>query len=186
MNKFSQLVKHTDTDEWYTPAEYVRWIVPYLKRKGYANILCPFDTEQSEFVKVLKSEGFNVTYSHIHTGTDFYTIDNLQDYDAVVSNPPFTQRQAVLERLFNSGVPFAVILNFNGLFDSKGRWELFKDNDFNLLVPCGRMNFINFNAEEKASPPFQSIYVCRGMSDKQIEFIEQEKEQIEIDTESLK
>ena len=113
-----------------------------------------------------------MSYSHIETGTDFFDIDNLKDYDAIVSNPPFSKRQAILERLFESGVPFAMILNFNGLFDSKARWELFKENEFELVVPKGRMRFFNETCEGN-SPNFQSVYVCSGMSDKQIDFIEQ-------------
>lgn len=120
---------------------------------------------------MLTREGFEVTYSHIATGTDFFDIDNLTDYDAIVSNPPFSKRQAILERLFESKVPFAMILNFNGLFDSKSRWALFRDNKFELLVPCGRMHFFNKDCEGN-SPNFQSVYVCQGLGQNQIEFIE--------------
>lgn len=98
-------------------------------------------------------------------------IDNLTDYDAIVSNPPFSKRQKILEKLFRSNVPFAMIMNFNGLFDSKARWELFKQNKFELLVPLGRMHFFNEDCKGN-SPNFQSIWVCKGMCDKQIEFQE--------------
>ena len=146
-------------------------IVPYLKKEGYKKILCPFDKEHSEFVRVLTQNDFDVTFGHIETGQDFFDIDNLQDYDAIVSNPPFSKRQKILERLFDSGVPFAMIMNFNGLFDNKSRWELFKNNRFELLVPLGRIHFFNENCEGN-SPNFQSIYVCKGMSKNQIEFVE--------------
>ena len=63
-----------------------------------------------------------------------------------------------------------MILNFNGLFDSKARWELFKNNQFELLVPLGRIHFFNDDCDGK-SPNFQSIYVCKGMSNRMIEFI---------------
>lgn len=166
---FSQAIKKSNTDEWYTPKENVEIIVPYLHKRGYKKILCPFDTSESEFVKVLNEEGFEVSYSHIKTGTDFFEISNLNDYDAIVSNPPFSKRQGILERLFESGVPFAMILNFNGLFDSKKRWELFKNNKFELIVPLGRIHFFNEECEGN-SPNFQSVYVCKGMADKQIDF----------------
>ena len=136
---------------------------------GYKKILCPFDKAESNFVKVLTEKGFDVTYSHIETGTDFFEIDNLGEYDAIVSNPPFSKRQPILEKLFESKVPFAMIMNFNGLFDSRKRWELFKNNDFELIVPSGRMHFFNEKCAGN-SPNFQSVYVCRGMADKQIEF----------------
>lgn len=167
---FSMKIKHSNTDEWYTPEEPVRMIIPYLHRGGYQKILCPFDKPDSNFVKVLSADGFDVTYSHIETGIDFFDIDNLTEYDAVVSNPPFSKREPILERLFQIGVPFAMILNLNGIFDSKRRWQLFKDNDFEIIVPCGRMHFFNENCEGN-SPNFQSAYICHGMVDKQIEFV---------------
>jgi len=111
-----------------------------------------------------------VTYSHIATGTDFFDRDDLTAFDAIVSNPPFSKREAILKRLFDSGTPFAMILNFNGLFDSKVRWRLFRDNKFELLIPEGRMRFFNDECAGN-SPNFQSVYVCKGMTDKQIEFI---------------
>ena len=170
MNFLTQ-IKQSNTDEWYTPPECVEIIVPYLRQGGYRRILCPFDMEGSSFVKVLTDNSFTVTYSHIQTGTDFFSITNLRDYDAIVSNPPFSKRQKILERLFESKVPFAMILNFNGLFDSKARWELFRENEFELIIPRGRMHFFNEACNGK-SPQFQSIYVCHGMADKQIEFVE--------------
>lgn len=136
---------------------------------GYRHILCPFDKEESNFVKVLKERGFDVTYSHIETGTDFFDIDDLDSYDAIVSNPPFSKRQKILEKLFDTKIPFAMIMNFNGLFDSRTRWEMFKHNQFELLVPCGRMHFFNESCKGN-SPNFQSIYVCSGMLLKQITF----------------
>jgi hypothetical protein len=135
--------------------------------------LCPFDKPESNFVKVLTEQGFEVTYGHIETGQDFFDIQDFSEFDAVVSNPPFSKRQATLENLFNAGVPFAMILNFNGLFDSKARWNLFKDNKFELLIPLGRMHFFNESCVRN-SPNFQSVYVCKDMLSKQICFIDAE------------
>lgn len=181
---FSDDIKKSNTDEWYTPRENVEIILPFLHRGGYRKILCPFDTAESQFVKVLAESGYNVTFSHIKTGGDFFKINNLKDYDAVVSNPPFSKREAILKKLFESEVPFAMILNFNGLFDSKTRWQLFKDNEFELIVPLGRMHFFN---EECAgnSPNFQSVYVCKGMTDKQIEFVRMPGAQLEWQEETI-
>lgn len=141
--------------------------------------MCPFDTERSEYVKVLSERGFDVTYSHLENGVDFFNIDNLNDYDAIVSNPPFSKREAILERLFFVGVPFAMILNFNGLFDSKRRWELFNNNSFELLIPNGRMHFFNDDCAGN-SPNFQSVYVCSKMARQQIEFVEFGGEQLTL------
>ena len=167
---FSTMIKQSNTDEWYTPPEPVRMLVPYLERNGYRKILCPFDKAESNYVKILRECGLDVEHSHIDDGVDFFDIENLTDYDAIVSNPPFSKRQKILERLFGSGAPFAMLMNFNGLFDSKARWTLFRDNGFELLVPLGRIHFFNDTCPGN-SPNFQSVYVCHGMSDKQIDFI---------------
>lgn len=178
MSEFSSPIKKPNTDEWYTTEKNVELIVPYLQKNGYKKILCPFDKSESNFVKVLKAKGFDVTYSHIEDGKDFFELDSLNEFDAVVSNPPFSKRDMIFSKLFESNVPFALIMNMNGLFDSKIRWELFRKNKFEIIVPQGRMKFFNNERglEDKAnSPNFQSIYICKGMAKKQIEFFDNEE-----------
>lgn len=143
-------------------------IVPYLKNSNYKTIWCPFDKENSNFVKILRDEGFKVNYGHIETGQDFFNYSSPQG-DIVVSNPPFSKRTEIFERLYQIGVPFALVMNFNGLFDSKKRYELFKNQEVEFLIPKGRMKFIN-NLLVKNSPNFQSIYICSKLLSKQIVF----------------
>lgn len=167
------MIGHLDkksADEWYTPRGIVEVIVPYLKKMGYRHILCPYDEQTSNFVSVLEQHGFDVSYSHINTGTDFFDL-NFDGYDAVVSNPPYSKRQEVLVKMFNQDVPFAMIMNIHGLFNAKSRWDLFKNNEFSLLIPRERWRFVDKNGIKGGSPQFQSIYVCKGMGAKQIEFI---------------
>lgn len=173
---FSQQIKTSKSDEYYTPTYAVKIILPYLKAQGFECIWCPFDKEHSEFVKVLKKAGFKVVFGHIETGQDFFDYKEPPvGVDCVVSNPPFSKRTAIFEELFNFGLPFAMIINFNGLFDAKVRFELFKNNKFELLIPKGRMCFFNDKMESKNSPNFQSVYVCSKILDNQIDFVEMEK-----------
>ncbi|MCY7186353.1 hypothetical protein [Streptococcus gallolyticus] len=168
---FSQQIKTSKTDEYYTPAYAVRVILPYLKAKGFECVWCPFDKEHSEFVKVLKEAGFKVVFGHIETGQDFFDYELPPiEADCIVSNPPFSKRDAVFKRLFEMGLPFAMIMNSNGLFDSKARYELFKNNNFELLVPKGRMKFFDESMISRNNPNFQSIYVCNRVLNHQIEF----------------
>lgn len=168
---FSKQTKISKSDEYYTPDYAVRIIVPYLKARGFNGIWCPFDKECSEFVKILNQEGFNVVFGHIETGQDFFSYKKPPtNVDCVVSNPPFSKRTPIFERLFSFNLPFAMIMNSNGLFDTKARYELFKNNKFELLIPKGRMRFFDENMVARNSPNFQSIYVCNGILDNQIEF----------------
>lgn len=91
-----------------------------------------------------------------------------------LSNPPFSKRQEILEKLYYKRIPFALIMNFNGLFDSRKRFDLFRENNVELLVPSSRIHFFNDSCNGN-SPNFQSVYVCNGILEKQIEFAEIDK-----------
>ena len=174
--EFSKQIKTSKSDEYYTPAYAVQVILPFLKARGFKHVWCPFDKECSEFVRILKGEDFNVTFGHIETGQDFFNYNHPPvNVDCVVSNPPFSKRTAIFEELFKFGLPFAMIMNSNGLFDAKARFELFKSNKFELLIPKGRMCFFDESMEAKNNPNFQSIYVCSGILDNQIEFTNMER-----------
>lgn len=59
------------TDEWYTPESA---IIPILQHLPSGSIVwCPFDKEESNFVKVLRKNGYTVEYSHIdNEDEDFF------------------------------------------------------------------------------------------------------------------
>ena len=107
MVALKNLVKK-DNDELYTPRILVEPIIQYIP-KG-STIWCPFDTENSEFVLVLKEHGFKVLHSHIWEGKDFFEYEP-ENYDCIVSNPPFSFKLQVFERLVKLGKPFAVLMN---------------------------------------------------------------------------
>lgn len=174
--EFSKQIKKSNTDEWYTQPYSVEIIIPFLKKKGFKKVWSPFDKEDSEFVKILTREGFEVTYGHIETGEDFFEYKEIpNECEVVVSNPPFSKRAEIFERLYEFKIPFALIMNYNGIFDSKKRFEMFKNNNFEILVPQGRMNFSNGEGV-KNSPNFQSVYFCNGVLDKTVEFVYMNKE----------
>lgn len=175
--KFSERIKTSQSDEYYTLKYAVDLIVPYLKQKGYQRIACSFDKSHSQYVQVLRDEGFDVVYGHIETGQDFYK-QFFDDIDCIVSNPPFSQRTAIIKRLFELGKPFAVLTNMNGLFDANVRFNLFKEHDFELLIPRGRMHFESQEKGVLSNPSFQTIYVCHNVLLKQIEFVEMGKNNV--------
>lgn len=79
-------------DECFTPRYGVLPIVKHIKARfsdQNITVWCPFDKEDSEFVKVLKENGFKVIASHIDNGQDFYTYEPKEHWDCIISNPPF-------------------------------------------------------------------------------------------------
>lgn len=169
---YSESIKNSVSgDEYYSPQNVVDMIVPYVLRGGYERIWCPFDKEESKFVQTFKGLGLEVVYGHIETGEDFFSYTQPQG-DIVVSNPPFSKRDAIFKRLFLFDIAFALVMNFNGLFDSKSRARTFRDNNVEILIPYGRMKFTHKDRGELNSPNFQSVYVCNKLLDKQIVFSE--------------
>ena len=113
--------------------------------------------------------GFNVNYGHIETGQDFFEYQEPQG-DILVSNPPFSKRDKIFEKLYEWDIPFALIMNFNGLFDSRKRFDIFRRHKVEMLVPRGRMKFYHRDKGLLDRPNFQSIYVCNHLLEKQITF----------------
>lgn len=159
-------------DEYYTPS-YV--VYPLLdKLKPHSTIWCPFDTENSMYVKVFQESGHNVVRGHIATGQDFFQTDCI-NCDYIISNPPFSIKTEVFKRLYELGKPFAMLMNFHGLFDSKERFELFKGNRTEIIWLSPRVDYINPNGDVEKGVPFQSVYVCSGVCTDQMNFINLDK-----------
>lgn len=157
------------TDEWYTPESAVMSIIDLIPIG--AIVWCPFDTEESNFVKVLKNCGYDVKFSHIENkDEDFFNYEPYE-WDIIISNPPYSIRNDILKRAFGFNKPFMLLMNTNGLFDSKIRWDMFNKEDFGLFYLKGRVNYMKeYGKIEKSSPPFQSAYICNKILREKIVF----------------
>lgn len=152
--------KQQKQDEYYTK-EYA--IIPLLKYlKPNSQIWCPFDTQESNFVKLLSNNGHPTQWTHIWTGQDFFETDPPKGTEYIISNPPYSLREKVLERLFGFKIPFAMLINEAGLFDSKKRFELLKNNPFEIMVFDKRIDYIKGD-ENMSRVPFKSIFLCSNV-----------------------
>lgn len=166
--------KQSKKDEYYTK-EYA--IIPMLKYlKEYKTIWCPFDKKESNYVKILKENGHNVIYSHIDNGQDFLYYNPPDKYDCIVSNPPYSLREKILVRCFGLNKPFALLINISGLFDSKKRYELFKNNKFEIIIFNKRVDYIKTDKTNTSGVPFSSIYLCSNVLPNQFCFEEINRE----------
>lgn len=168
------VVANSGNDEFYTPAYAIEPIVKYLS--SHSVIWCPFDEEHSLFVKRFRELGYTVIATHLNTGTNFFDCQ-VPDCDYIISNPPYSCKGEVLQRLFDIGKPFAMLVGVVGLFESQKRFEMFRDNDFEILYMNRRIAYFKDYSEQKPSlnPPFSSVYLCKGMLPKQIVFEEIKK-----------
>lgn len=164
------IVAGSKNDEFYTPSYAVEPILKYLNNNS--TIWCPFDTKESLFVTMLKSKGHNVINTHIINGEDFFKIEKQCDY--IISNPPYSLKTEILQRLFELDKPFAMLLGVVGLFESQKRFEMFRDNEFEILYMNRRVSYFKDYSDEKPSlnPPFSSVYLCHNILPEKIMFEE--------------
>ena len=166
MAKFENMYSKGNNDECYTPYYAVRAIIKYVDKNK--KIWCPFDTEDSEFVKQLKENGNVVYNTHISLGQDFYSYEPDFTWDCIISNPPFTDKRKIFEKVLNYNKPFALIMSNTWLNDSAPK-KLFKDKDLQLLMFEERMKFIGIDSNViYKGITFSSSYYCWNFLPKSI------------------
>lgn len=153
-----------NNDECFTPAYGVKPIIKYIP--AGAVVWCPFDTEESEFVKQIGQRN-PVIHTHISDGYDFLTYSPEFEWDVIVSNPPFTNKRKYFERALSLNKPFALIMTNTWLNDSAPK-QLFRDKDLQLLMFDKRMKFNSPDGRKNDKITFSSSYYCWNFLPKQI------------------
>lgn len=171
-------VAGSGNDEFYTPAYAVRPIMRYIPAES--TIWCPFDSDDSLFVKLLEGDGHKVLFSHISNGVDFFSTEPPDGTEYIVSNPPYSLKNEVFERLFQLNIPFAMLVGVVGLFESQRRFQLFKNNEFEVMYLSKRVSYMQDFCSGKTAmnPPFSSVYLCHKMLPQPIIFEEIEKKEV--------
>lgn len=104
------LANQNRSDEWYTPEDVVRQMLDLFPPPKGGIILCPFDTADSNFVKVLQE---NCDNKVVYGVRDFMTRDYQFDY--LITNPPFSYKDRIIERCINTGKPCVLLLPLDTL-----------------------------------------------------------------------
>lgn len=154
-----------ESNEMYTPFYAVEPILKYISKDK--KIWCPFDKDWSAFYQSFKWGGYNVVRSHIDDGQDFFDYEP-DDYDIIVSNPPFTIKDKILERLYELEKPFAILLPLNSL-QGQSRFKYFEQG-LQLLSFDQRIGYHNLNSMDKTveGSPFATAYFCRNVLPKDL------------------
>jgi len=168
------IVANSGNDEFYTPLYAIQPILKYVKPNS--TIWCPFDEQKSLFVQAFIRHGHTVIATHLNNGDNFFEVE-APCCDYIISNPPYSCKGDVLARLFAIDKPFAMLVGVVGLFESQKRFEMFRNNDFEIMYLNRRIAYFKSYSEQKPSlnPPFSSVYLCRKMLPKQIVFEEIQK-----------
>ena len=160
-NNVGYLTSDRQNDSMFTPFYAVDHIIKYLPKDK--KIWCPFDIEEwSAFSVRLKEYGFNVVSSHIENGQDFFNYEP-EHWDLIVSNPPFSLKDKVLDRLYSFNKPFAILLPLNSL-QGKTRYKYFSQG-IQILSFDARICYHDKDHMDSVvkGSPFATAYFCREL-----------------------
>lgn len=152
--------KTPENQEMYTPYYGVKPIMKYIPRDKI--VWCPFDKEWSAYYQLFTRVGYQVIKSHIDDGKDFFTYEPAE-YDVIVSNPPYSIKDAIIERCYELNKPFALLLPLDSLQGLR-RYKSFK-NGLQLLSFDGRIGFHRMDKMDVTveSTPFAAAYFCKDV-----------------------
>lgn len=156
-NKINNITNNFYSDEWYTTQETVEKMYNLLNiTKENPIILCPFDTDKSLFVQYAINKGYKVIYNI----RDFLDKDVTYDFDYIITNPPFSIKDEVIERCLEYGVPTMLVLPMDTIGGVK-RHSMFKNFKSypSIYVPTRRTNYVDENGEKRKGSCFHSIYM---------------------------
>lgn len=157
--------KSKTNDECYTPSYGVEPLLKYIPKDKI--IWCPFDKEESEFVKLI-SKTHKVIFSHIDNSQDFLNYEPKEHWDIIISNPPFSIKEAIFERAKSFNKPFALLMIVNEL-SNQMPYRVFKDEDLQLLLFNKRIEYDRpFDPVKKNCISFGSAYFCLDFLPKQL------------------
>lgn len=158
----------TGSDECLTPYYAVEPILEYIPKDKI--IWCPFDKEWSAFVQLLKENGNKVIYSHIDDGKDFFEYEP-KEYDMIISNPPFSCKDKVLQRCYELNKPFMLLLPANAI-QGKFRVDLFIKYGLELLIYDTKVDYHTKGNMKNTTKGchFGSSYFCKDILPEKIIF----------------
>lgn len=154
--KGSSVFMHYEIDdEYYTPDYAWQMIEDYLPKN---KVIWEAFNGDGTSTNHLREMGCNVVSD---PDANFFE-NNLGEI--VVSNPPFSIKKEVLERLYILNKPFILIMPSHSLYNEYMRPFL---SDMTLIAPRKRIAFISSNGELTKRCPFFSTFFCWKMGFKE-------------------
>lgn len=94
---------------------------------------------KGNLVKRLLQAGHVVTSSDILHGCDFLTADIPPGVEVIVTNPPYSIKNQWIERCYELGLPFALLLPLSALESKRRQAQWAKGLE--IVFPAGRIHF---------------------------------------------
>lgn len=105
----NNITGNTYSDEWYTDAETAALAISLLAMPEKSSVMLPFDGESSQFRIQLEAAGHSVIY-----GVRDW-LESEYQYDYLITNPPFSLKDKVIEKVLRDGRKSTLILPLDAL-----------------------------------------------------------------------
>lgn len=150
-DKMNNITGNFYSDEWYTDQKTVNKCIELLNLKGHEVVMCPFDSENSLFVKTLREMNHTVIYGI----QDFIESNYL--YDVLVTNPPFSIKDTVIEKVLQSGKKSVLVLPLDSVGGVKRHALYAKFGYPSVYIPTRRVSYFDTEWNKKEGSNFHSI-----------------------------
>lgn len=151
------------SDECYTPKEAIIPLLSYLPPE-WIYYDCT-SGKSSNIVDFLNDNEFICKNSADRDFLDDGLFsEKLPKFDAIITNPPYSKKDKFIERCYEIGKPFALLLPVSSLQGQK-RGEMFSENGIEILTLNKRIDFTG-----KGSPHFGVAWFCYKILPKRLIF----------------
>ena len=136
------LIRGSNND-YQTPIIALNPLFPYIDKEW---VIWEPACGSGNLVRGLSNEGYRVIGSDINIigpSDNLRNLDFLKDYipcDFIITNPPYSIKQQFLQRCYELGKPFALLLPLT-TFETKRRQDLFKKYGVEIIFFDKRINF---------------------------------------------
>lgn len=168
---FMQVQGHSN--DFQTPFYAVTPLLQYIPRDW---TIWECAEGKGNLTRGLRNIGYNVVGSDILTGQNFFSYAPEQ-FDCIITNPPYSVKQSFLERAYMLGCSFAFLLPLT-TFETKSRQRLFRRHGLEVIFLDKRINFETPSGKGSGSW-FATAWFTNGLNiGKQMTFVEIKDEKL--------
>ncbi len=150
---FRPLATTLDSDEYITPSGAWDLVLPFVPAGSC--VWDPFYCDGSSGA-YFSAKGFRC---HHAPNEDFFAHTPPADCEVIVTNPPFTLKRQVLERLRALDRPFVLLLPISALGTAYFRENFGNNHDVSIIFPPRRIQFARPGTGAKGRCAFFSVFV---------------------------
>ena len=130
-------MKKGSPDDFQTPPIALQPLIPFLNKEW---TIWECATGKGNLSRELMKKGFEVIETDILGGNFDFLTQKAEQFDCIITNPPYSLKEKFLERCYELRVPFALLMPLTAL-ESEKRQKLFRKHGIQLIIPNKRFNF---------------------------------------------